>query len=245
MRLRFSIFSYRFAQEILQHSNNVEAWDEIVSTVSSAPLFIFPNKSEKKARLDVVQQCLNTWFDRVLSVEMGWDYHPFATAIPGSRLAADFRKQFPNVTVQAEVQFGNMSRWYSDIFKLQSAYSQKLCDVGLSIVPMRSLAQRIDSNIVTFERVVRELPSADLSITLPILIVGIEPDDATEVVYLHNGKFPLKALTRKSGFRSKSEHNRYRIVEALRNGSDVSAIDETSPTGDMAKPIAAVLDEED
>ncbi len=180
-------------------------------------------------------------------------------------MAADFRKGFSNIRVQAEVQFGNMARWYSDVFKFQTAYSQDLIDVGLCIVPMASLARRIDSNIVSFERVLRELPSAKMSLTLPILVVGVEPDEDTAVFDLRALGLPLERLTRaarapkpskakgprksipKLTAAGRSEHNRYRIVHAIRAGLDPLAITDQSPTGDMAKPIsiAAPIDDGD
>jgi hypothetical protein len=241
--LRFTVFSYRFAQEILEHPNNRTAWDEIIDVISKAPLFLHPGKSKRNAKLCVVQQCMNTWFDRALAVEAGWLYHPLATAIENSKLAADFRKTFDHVTIQAEVQFGNMSRWYSDIFKLQTAYSQSLVDIGLSIVPMGSLARQIDSNIVSFERVVRELPSANLSITLPILVIGIEPDEETTIVDLRDAGIPLENLIKKTKA-CDPEHHRYRIVQALNSGRHVRTVTETCDTGPMANPIVVVADEE-
>lgn len=241
--MRFTVFSYRFAQEILEHPSNRAAWDEIIDVVSKAPLFLYPGKSKKNAKLCVIQQCMNTWFDRALAVEAGWLYHPLATAIENSKLAADFRKRFEHVAIQAEVQFGNMSRWYSDIFKLQTAYSQSLIDIGLSIVPMGSLARQIDSNIVSFERVVRELPSANLSITLPILVIGIEPDEETTIVQLRDAGIAIESLIKKTKAWN-PEHHRYRIVEALYSGRDVSLVSETCDTGPMANPIVDVPDDE-
>lgn len=242
--MKYEVFSYRYAQEILEHPSHVEAWKEIIGVVKNAPIFKYAKKSKSNAKLDVVQQCMNTWFDRALSVEHGWAYHPLATAIENSRLAADFRKSFEKVTIQAEVQFGNMSRWYSDIFKLQTAYSQSLVDVGLSIVPMGTLAKRIDSNIVSYERVIRELPSANLSITLPILVIGVEPDDATTEVDLQKSAFSLQSLIKKEDKAKSSEKNRYRIVNALFSGGDPYAVNETSETGPMANPIAEVSEDD-
>ena len=242
--MKYTVFSYRFAQEILEHPRNKAAWDEIIDVVSGAPVFLYPGKSDKNARLCVVQQCMNTWFDRALAVDASWLYHPLATAIENSRLAADFRKSFDHVTVQAEVQFGNMSRWYSDIFKLQAAYSQSLVDIGLSIVPMGSLARQIDSNIVSFERVVRELPSANLSITLPILVIGVEPDDETPLVDLRDCGISLASLTRKANKTRDSERNRYRVVEAVRTGRPLGPLTDQSETGPMASPIVVVPDED-
>lgn len=170
-------YSYRYAKEILQHGNYKQAWGEISDVVSAAPLFVYGNKSKKNTKLDVVQQVMNTYFDRRLAIDLKWEFHPLATDIKDSKLKADFRKTFGDLTVQAEVQFGNMSRWYSDIFKLQTAYSTKRINLGLSVVPQSTLAKRIDSNIANFERAKRELPAADLSITLPILLVGITPGE--------------------------------------------------------------------
>lgn len=155
--MKYKIFSYRFAEEILQHERHIQAWNEIIDTITDAPVFIFPGKS-KNTKLDVVQQLLNAYFDRKLAIELDWEFHPVATKIPNSNLTADFRKKFDDIAVQVEVQFGNMSRWYSDIFKFQAAYSESLTDVAISIVPMYSLAKRIDSNVVNFERACRELP---------------------------------------------------------------------------------------
>lgn len=242
--MKYEIYSYRYAQEILEHKRNEEAHREIIGAVANAPLFIHAGKSAKNPRLDVVQQVMNTWLDRILGVECGWDYHPLATDIPNSGLAADFRKRFENITVQAEVQFGNMSRWYSDVFKFQTAYSQTLIDVGLSIVPMGTLARRIDSNIVSFERVLRELPSAKMSLTLPILVIGLEVDEATTIVDLSRVGIPLSRMTKATASTggAQSAHNRYRIVNALRSNLDPYAVTETSETGRMAMPLATGVD---
>lgn len=244
--MKYQLYSYRYAQEILEHPNNREAFDEIISAVAGAPLFTYPNKSARNGRLDVVQQMMNTWFDRGLGVDCGWDYHPLATKIPDSGLAADFRKAFPNITVQAEVQFGNMSRWYSDVFKFQTAYSQGLIHLGLCIVPMGALAKRIDSNIVSFERVLRELPSAEMSLTLPILVVGVDIDEETPKYDLSHGPFSLDLLNKRiPQHLGNSEHNRYRVVHAVREGLDLLQVTSDSPTGPMAKSLTPEIEGED
>ena len=68
-----------------------------------------------------------------------------------------------------------MARWYADVFKLQVSYSQGLIDVGTIIVPTQEFSKTIDENVAYFERIGRELPYATLSITLPILVIGISP----------------------------------------------------------------------
>ncbi len=224
--MKYEIFSYRFAEEILQHEKHVECWKQIIETIVQAPVFTFPGKSKNK-RLDVVQQLLNAYFDRKLAIEFGWEFHPIATKIPNSYLTADFRKEFNGLHVQAEVQFGNMSRWYSDIFKFQAAYSESLTQAAVSIVPTLSLATRIDSNIANFERCKRELPSANLSNTLPILLVGVSIDEKTSLVDVSKSQFSsIKDITG----RGKLE-NRWRIINSHFQNQPIESINETSPTG--------------
>ena len=96
------------------------------------------------------------------------NHHPFATKIPNSALRADYRKEFNGLHVQAEVQFGNMARWYSDIFKFQAAYSGESSSGSASAScrldrwPGRSTRERGELRAMLRTAVGR------LSITLPI-----------------------------------------------------------------------------
>lgn len=232
--MRIEARSYRFAQEIVEHPNFRAAWDEIRTVLEGTPLFVYPGKSKKHPRHDVVQQVLNTYLDRRFAIDHGWQYHPPATQIPDSNLTADFRKAFGSLTIQAEIQFGNMSRWYSDIFKFQAAYSQGLAQMGLSVVPQLDLARRIDQNIVNFERTWRELPSAELSITLPIILIGLLPDENTTIVDISRCRFAsIKQITGGG-----NAENRWRIVHGYLNGQQMETIGPDSPTGPMLAPLA-------
>jgi len=163
--MEYKIYSYRFAHEILENPAYCKLLNEILTAIQNCPLFIYPNKSKSNPSLDVMQQILNAYFDIKFHQKSGWEFHPLATDIQESNLKADFRKIFNNLKIHVEVQFGNMARWYSDIFKFQTAYSTDLIDIGICIVPMKELADRIDSNVTYYERVLRELPAADMSIT--------------------------------------------------------------------------------
>ena len=230
----FELHSYRFSQEIIEHRNYQNSLTEISGVIRQCPLFISPGKSAKNSRLDIVQQLFNTFFDRRFVCDLGWEYHPNATNIPNSGLAADYRKGFNGLRIQAEVQFGNMARWYSDIFKFQTAYSQNLIDMGLCIVPMSSIAVRMDSNVTNYERCVRELPSAKLSITLPILLIGIKTGTDTPTVDVSHSRFEnVKAVTG----RGKAE-NRYRIINGYLSNTPIDHIGPTSTVG----PVASLAD---
>jgi hypothetical protein len=230
-------YSYRFAKEILQHPSHLNAWNEIYDVIKNTPLSIYPGKSTSNASLDVVQQVMNVYYDRRLSVDLGWEFHPLATRIENSGLAADFRKQFGNLVIQVEVQFGNMSRWYSDIFKFQTAYSQQLINIGICVLPNGSIARRIDSNVANYERSLRELPSAELSITLPILLAGLSLDENTPIVNIAECQFPnIKSISGRGGVL-----NRWRIVHGYLNGVPMSDIGPHSPTGPTLDPALLVV----
>lgn len=231
--MKLHVHSYRYAQEILQHPNNVAAWDEIELVLRAAPIFIYPGKSKNK-RLSVVQQLMNTYFDRRFAVDCGWEYHPLATGIKQSGLAADFRKSFGKIAIQAEVQFGNMARWYTDIFKLQAAYAQSLIQCGLCVVPVAAMARETDSNVAHYERAVRELPAAELSITLPILLIGLEQDPTTPIVDVRECQFSnLKQIVGKG-----KNANRWRVVNGYINGLPMASISEETDPGTMLDTTA-------
>ena len=117
------------------------------------------------------QKAFNTLLDKEFGARR-WELHPSVTGDTVTEIAADYKKD----RVQVEVQFGNMARWYTDVFKFQVSYSLGHIDVGVLVVPMQRFANTIDENVAYYERVVRELPYAKMSITLPIWIVGIEPE---------------------------------------------------------------------
>lgn len=240
--MKCDVFSYRYGQEILQHDNFAHSWKEIETILTDAPLFIYPGKSKKNSKLDVVQQLMNAYFDRVFVIENKWVHHPLATRIEGSELTADYRKKFDGVRggsleIQVEVQFGNMARFYADVFKFQAAYSEKAIQAGMSVIPRTVLAKRIDSNVVSYERVIKELPAAELSITLPIVVAGLSADESTRVVDVSACKFKtFKDIVGKG-----NADNLRRIVHAYVTRGDMKNV---GPRSDTGPPMAVSVDEE-
>lgn len=168
--MRLHKFSYRFAEEVLAHSPAFQtAYAEALDVFTRlVPL----RRDGGNPRFPISQIRMNTWVDAEFSNVGGWEYHPRIT--DNTRLEGDFKKD----RIQIEVQFGNMARWTYDILKFQITYSQGLVDIGILVVPVQWFAGVIGDNVVYYERVLRELPHAKLSITLPILVLGLEPDDA-------------------------------------------------------------------
>lgn len=99
----------------------------------------------------------------------GWEIKPKIISESESKLESDFKKG----KIQVEVQFGNMARWYTDVFKFLLSYSSDDIEIGVLIVPMQATAKLIDENVVYYERVIRELPHAKMGITIPIWVIGV------------------------------------------------------------------------
>ena len=169
-------YSYRFADEVLS-SRSFRALKKDVNDIFTGIRNI-PSPKNSKTRT----RGSKTWTFTTNAVELnklidelfkqrGWEFHPRVTDDKVTSLQADFKKG----RVQVEVQFGNMARWYTDVFKFQVSYSRDLIDVGILVVPTQSFANTIDENVAYFERVTRELPYAKMSITLPIWVIGIQP----------------------------------------------------------------------
>lgn len=169
--------NYRFAEQIFESHEFQQVKWEIFDIVKRAPdLKLATPKAKTKGgkerkRVFVTDQgALNKWFKKEFG-DREWEVNPYVTDEKVSQLRADYKKK----RVQVEVQFGNMARAIYDVFKMQVSYSQDRIDVGVLIVPMKDFADTIDENIAHFERVARELPYAKMSITLPILVIGIAP----------------------------------------------------------------------
>jgi len=98
-----------------------------------------------------------------------WQTKPRIISGSKSELCADAKSG----KIQVEIQFGNMARWYTDVFKFLLSYSADDIEIGVLIVPMQSTANKIDENVAYYERVIRELPHAKMGITIPIWVIGV------------------------------------------------------------------------
>lgn len=71
------------------------------------------------------------------------------------------------------VQFGNMSRMYADLLKIQHLYLEDHIKAGIMIVPTLDLARNLGSNLVNLERLTDELALFEKTIAVPMLIYGV------------------------------------------------------------------------
>jgi hypothetical protein len=188
--MKIKTFSYRYSQEVLEHPCCKEALEEIMDICSKCPLPVYKNKSKSQPKLDIVQQIINTYF-KIAFENSNWESEPLVTPDNNDdSLRGDFRKSFKkkiskdnreNITLQVEVEMGNIASSYRNYFKFQLSYSYKLADIAILILPCDNLSKRIDSGVASFEKTVREIPSADLSITVPILVIGLDDTNVKEI----------------------------------------------------------------
>jgi hypothetical protein len=174
--MQMTFYSYRFASEVLDSQAFSDLKNDVVEVFTSIHEVpqLNPPKARKRGGKAMIfttdQLALNVLIDTLFK-DRGWECKPLVTADKVTNIRADFKKG----RVQVEVQFGNMARWYTDVFKFQVSYSLGLIDVGVLVAPMQIFANTIDENVAHYERIVRELPYAKMSITLPIWVVGIQP----------------------------------------------------------------------
>ncbi len=165
--------SYRHAEAILEKEFAQEK-KEIIDCLRRAKWCYLDAPRERKrggrivARLTIDQKATNKIVEKMFGAKK-WKVRPRIISESESRLEADFKKG----KVQVEVQFGNMARWYTDVFKFLLSYSADDIEIGVLVVPMQDTARKIDENVVYFERVIRELPHAKMGITIPIWVIGV------------------------------------------------------------------------
>jgi hypothetical protein len=166
-------FSYRHAEAIIEKAFPVHCAEikEVLLKTPWVPLdqpVVRRRKGKVVATKSIDQTATNKALDKAF-VSHGWAVHPRIVSEADSKLVADYKKG----AVQVEVQFGNMARWYTDVFKFLLSYAANDIEVGVLIVAMQKTANKIDENVVYFERVIRELPHAKMAVTIPVWVIGV------------------------------------------------------------------------
>ena len=179
--MRVETYSYRFADDILCSPRFAGVRAELMNVCQNCPIPVYSGKSQKQRSKDVIQQIMNTYF-KLSFIALGWEPEPLATPTDNEdALRADFRKTFgegdDKITLQIEVEFGNVASSYRNYFKFQLSFSYDLTDICVLIVPSSELANRIDSGVSNYEKAIREIPQAKLSITVPTLVIGLFDKD--------------------------------------------------------------------
>jgi hypothetical protein len=191
--------------------NKPKLWQEIKEAIESIDANKFLKKSKDKTKTGKIiysQKLLNKEFERILS-PLGWESQktPYyvtsdlsvAREISQMRdkneqsayirnkglepLATNNQVDFVKERVAVEVQFG---KYFSVAYDLHVKHTffflRDDIDVGIEIIPTREMMRRMDTGVAWFENevanVIREGRSNP---TVPIVIIGIEPDELIEL----------------------------------------------------------------
>ena len=178
--MRLKEHSHRWATEVLANPEFSLLKQEIFEILERLPLIVYGQKpwSKKEAKspaeYPVEQAALNCWLDKQFEAKE-WMVHPKVT--PDLNLQSDYKKG----KMQVEVQFGNVARYAADLLKFQLGYTTGNASVGILVAPTREFGSYIDQSIATFEKAQRELPIFDPTITLPVLVIGLEPESYMDI----------------------------------------------------------------
>ena len=137
--------SYRFGDELLDSPKFSHLKDDVVAILKATPVPTLARPKERRRggrtwRFSTDQIRLNACLDRAFGAR-GWDVHPYIVERERfTKLQADYKKE----RVQVEVQWGNMARWYTDVFKFQVSYSLGHIDIGVLVTATQHFAATID-----------------------------------------------------------------------------------------------------
>lgn len=172
------IFSHRNGRDILESPKFQPAFREFLKVIKHLPPYRAA-KPKKTSEAHVVSPgAMNHWLDKELCIERKWDWHPLIIESDPdepdrkSQLRSDYRKD----RIEVEVQFGNVARYAYDVYKMAIAMALGQSDVGVMVVCTKKFAAITGGNIAYFERAVRELERSRLTLIVPLVVVGIEPD---------------------------------------------------------------------
>jgi Restriction endonuclease BglII. len=172
------VFSHRNGVDILESPKFSAAFNEFKTVLSGLPAYRAGHTKKTSAAHVVAPGAMNKWLDQELCVRLDWDWHPLIIDVDPedasrrSQLRSDYRK----ARIEVEVQFGNVARYAYDVYKMAIAMALGQSDVGIQVVCTKRFAGITGGNIAYYERAVRELERARLTLIVPLVVIGIEPD---------------------------------------------------------------------
>ena len=172
-------FSHRNADDILRSPRFAGAYAEFREVIQGLPAYRAATVKKTSSSHIIAPGAMNHWLDSELCIKRDWDWHPLIIeADPSdpsgkSQLRSDFRKS----RIEVEVQFGNVARYAYDLYKMAISLAQEHDDVGLMVVATKRFAGITGGNIAYFERARRELERSRLTLIVPLVVLGIEPDE--------------------------------------------------------------------
>ncbi len=186
------VFSHRNGQDILESPRFSHAFHEFLNVLRGLPPYRAAKAKKTSPQHVVSPGAMNRWLERELCIKRNWDWHPLIIdadpddASRPSQLRSDFRKD----RIEVEVQFGNVARYAYDVYKMAISMALGQADVGIMVVCTKRFAAITGGNIAYFERAVRELERSRLTLIVPLVVVGIQPEKWITDAYSHEDQAP-------------------------------------------------------
>ncbi|MGB8411657.1 MAG: BglII/BstYI family type II restriction endonuclease [Candidatus Binatus sp.] len=186
-------FSHRNGLDILESPRFSPAFKEFIETLRHLPPYRAAHPKKASRKHVIAPAAMNYWLDYQLCVKRDWDWHPLIIKAdpddPGhsSRLRSDFRKD----RIEVEVQFGNVARYAYDVYKMAISMALGQADVGIQVVCTKKFAEITGGNIAYYERAKRELEKSRLTLIVPLVVIGIEPERWITSGYPPEGEAPV------------------------------------------------------
>jgi hypothetical protein len=186
------VFSHRNGKDILESPRFSPAFNEFQNVLSRLPPYRAAHSKKTSEKHVIAPAAMNRWLDNELCIKRDWDWHPLIIeADPEdperkSQLRSDFRKD----RIEVEVQFGNVARYAYDVYKMAISMALGQADVGIQVVCSKRFAAITGGNIAYYERAVRELERSRLTLIVPLVVIGIEPEKWIIDTYPHEDGAP-------------------------------------------------------
>ena len=179
-------FSHRNGRDILESPKFAGAYGEFLEVLRGLPPYTSSVAKKTSAAHIIAPSAMNRWLDQEMCITRDWDWHPLIIEPEdsepdekGSQLLSDYRKS----RIEVAVQFGNVARYAYDFYKMAIAMALGHSDVGIMVVCTKNFADITGGNIAYYERAVRELERSRLTLIVPLVVIGIEPESWSTSAY--------------------------------------------------------------
>ncbi len=232
-------------ERALQTDEVRESVASLVSALEATPVPFWHGKSEKQTSKSILQPVLNAYIEQEL-VERGWvrEYKVTGDDDGPTGMRIDFGQHSDGRLTAVEVQFGNVGRYYADMYKFFHLQAAGRLALAINVVLTDETARMTDSGIATYETSVlriKEIAGTTLRcIPVPIVCLGLS-QQGTELVDFAQSRFSNPKIFQGEGAKASIAH----AVAELRRGVPIEDVAPPhiirAPLRTVAAPAQAML----
>lgn len=157
----------------------------VADLVGFCESFNVPTTPQANKQFPVSQKILNAMFRKMLN-QIGWNIQNKRVYPTGHVIRAnhegDFTGELDNfITVFGEIEFGNVGSSFRDLIKFIQVESFSTHDAIIFILPKKQFSKKIE-RIGCFEDMCDIVDYLSGSLSIPILIIGLEPLNQTKYI---------------------------------------------------------------